>query len=368
MSLAQARAEVLGGDAVDLSPDPVLEDIVRDVAIELDAPWAALNLLLERTLLVRAHHGLPMCLAVVRSMESDGAFCERVVLERTVLEVVDALASPETRLPYERYGVRSYLGVPLFLDDVCVGSLCLLDQVPRRFDPSARVRLAAYGARAAARLAELAGRPTLRRGLEDHALRSPFAELGNRLIPLLSQSEAAARALDQLMLEHELTRIDSSDALGRIATAIQGIEAESTRIRATIASLQAMLVGSSASGVGHLGHVASELAYHHTKLVGGVRWVTSSAMPALCVSNRIAVAVVTSALSLLAMDMNRAGTRTGIDACFLREDEHLVVSIQADVDAEQLRACAATVSDLVDDGKIGVVVDDRALRIALPVI
>lgn len=367
MSLAVARARVLVGDTVELSPDPVLEDIVREAAVELGAPWACLNLLLERTLLVRAHHGLPMQIAVVRSMEADGSFCEHVVRERAIIEVIDAVSCVETRVPHERYGVRSYLGVPLYLSDVCVGSLCLLDRVPRQFGAAIRERLLAYAVRATARLAELAARPSLRRGLADHALRSPFAELGNRLTPLIGQSEAARRALDELLRERGLEGDQASSALSRIATAIHGIEAESSRIRATVASLQALLVGTGTTATAQLAHVASELAFHHTKLVGGVRWQTCAAEPPLDVSSRIAVAVIASALSLLAMDMNRSGTRTGIDASLVGEAGRVLVTLAADVDAEQLRACAATVSDLVTDGKIIVGFDVRELRIALPV-
>jgi hypothetical protein len=250
---------------------------------------------------------------------------------------------------------------------VCVGSLCLLDQVPRQFGTATRERLLAYAVRATARLAELAARPTLRRGLADHALRSPFAELGNRLTPLIGQSEAARRALDELLRERRLEGEQASSALSRIATAIHGIEAESSRIRATVASLQTLLVGTGTTATAQLAHVASELAFHHTKLVGGVRWQTSATEPPLDVSNRIAVAVIASALSLLAMDMNRSGRRTGIEAALVGEPDRVLVTLAADVDAEQLRACAATVSDLVADGKIVVAVDARELRIALPV-
>src|SRR4051794_25135968 len=121
MSLAATRSVVLSGDTIELAPDTVLEDIVHDAALALRTPWASVNLLLDRTLLVRAHHCLPMKLAVLRSMESDGAFCERVVLERAIVAVVDALADPVAKVQYDRHGVRSYLGVPLYLAGVCVG-------------------------------------------------------------------------------------------------------------------------------------------------------------------------------------------------------------------------------------------------------
>lgn len=365
MSLPAARARVLVGDTVDLSSDPILEGIVRDVAVDLEAPWALLNILLERSVLVRAHHGVPMRLAIVRSMEADTTFCRRVVVEEAIVEVVDALTSVETRLPYEQHGVRSYLGVPLTIDDVCVGALCVADEVPRRYGASARERLLGHALRANGRLAELAARPTLRRGLAAHALRSPFAELGNRLTPLIGQSEAARRALDELVRETKAEDRTAS-ALQQIAAAIDGIEAESTRIRATIASLQTLLVGSGAPTPTQLAHAASELAFHHTKLVGGVRWTSSAVTPTPDVSNGIALAVVASALSLLAIDMNRMGTRNGVDAGLAVEDERLVVTLAADIEVEQLRACAATISDLVHGGKIAVAVDDRVLRIALP--
>jgi hypothetical protein len=254
----------------------------------------------------------------------------------------------------------------LTIAGVCVGALCVADEVPRRYGASARERLLGHALRANGRLAELAARPTLRRGRAAHPLRSPFAELGNRLTPLLGQSEAARRALDELARETQGDGETTSAALQRMATAIDGIEAESARIRATIASLQTLLVGSGAPTTTQLAHAASELAFHHTKLVGGVRWTSSAAGAAPDVSNGIALAVIASALSLLAIDMNRAGTRTGVEAQLAVERERLVVTLGADLEVELLRACAATISDLVHGGKIAVAVDERVLRIALP--
>ena len=134
----------------------------------------------------------------------------------------------------------------------------------------------------------------------------------------------------------------------------------------TLASLQTMLVGSANTGITELAQIADELAYHHTKLVGGVRWEMSRRCRLVDVSNRIAVTVVASALSLLAMEMNRTGIRSGIEAGVVHRNGQLLVTLTADLEADQVRACAATVGDIVDERSIDVEAVERALHITLP--
>src|SRR5262245_30364501 len=73
------RMSALQGDALDLAPDPVLRGIAAQAVVGTNAAWAALNLLLRHTLIVRAHYNLPRELASLLSIDSTGALCTDVV-------------------------------------------------------------------------------------------------------------------------------------------------------------------------------------------------------------------------------------------------------------------------------------------------
>ena len=229
---------MLVGDTLDSSPDHVLEGIVAMAALELGRPGPASHCSsIGRSSSARTA-GCPNQLAIPRSMESVGSFCERVVRDQAPVEIEDALANPSDQIPYDRWGVRSYLGVPVFIGDVCVGTLCALDPQPRRYERALRPRLVEWGVRASARLAELARRPSLRRGGVQHVLRPSFAEIGNSLTPVFGQLGDARTTLDALIADRD----EAAESLERLRTAVQTVE---QRVRAD--SLDAVIATAGAA-------------------------------------------------------------------------------------------------------------------------
>ena len=84
------------------------------------------------------------------------------------------------------------------------------------------------------------------------------------------------------------------------------------------------------------------------------------------VSHCTAVTVVASALSLLAMDMNRGAAGSGIHAGIFHRHRRAEVILAAELRTSQLEACAARVGDLVSREVIDVSADPGGIRILLP--
>jgi hypothetical protein len=149
--LASLDVVALGVDA-----DAVLDACVEEAARLAEAPIALVSLVMRHIQLLRAHHGLPSELAVGSATSRGNSFCQIVVRDESALLVEDAALDP--RVPQElvtRYGIRAYAGVPVRVRNQLIGTLCVIDVVPRRFDPSVVSMLESLGAVVGARLAAL---------------------------------------------------------------------------------------------------------------------------------------------------------------------------------------------------------------------
>ncbi|NMM48244.1 GAF domain-containing protein [Marinigracilibium pacificum] len=114
--------------------DKELKALVKKAAFKLGAPIAMVNLLLDHIQYFRAHYGLPKDLEIARGTNRDVSFCQFVVNKGSVFEVNDA--ENDKRIPQhlvKEYGIRSYLGIPITARNEIVGSLCVIDTVPRKF-------------------------------------------------------------------------------------------------------------------------------------------------------------------------------------------------------------------------------------------
>ncbi|HUQ50356.1 MAG TPA: LuxR C-terminal-related transcriptional regulator [Terriglobales bacterium] len=115
--------------------DPVLEkeldDLVMVAATLCNTPIALLTLANEHTLCFRVARGM-----AAREVNRESSFCEHVIHQSSVMEIQDAAADDRFKRhpfvendPYIRY----YAGAPLLdSDGYALGSLCVLDKVPRQ--------------------------------------------------------------------------------------------------------------------------------------------------------------------------------------------------------------------------------------------
>ncbi|WP_437661845.1 GAF domain-containing protein [Sorangium sp. So ce1182] len=176
--------------------DALLDAAVARAAELAETPMALVSLVVRHIQLFRAHHGLPPELCVSCATSRSNSFCQLVVRDEAPLVIEDA--ARDERVPrelVERYGIRAYAGVPLRARGHVVGTLCVLDAVPRRFGPH------------------------VVEGLERLA-----AEVGARIEALGSDAPPPSSAANGRLARLEQTARTLEHALGAIGPAIAGAQ------------------------------------------------------------------------------------------------------------------------------------------------
>ncbi len=113
----------------DEDTDPALEELVALAARLADAPMAAISLVGDDFQRIAAEHGLNMPRTVPRN-----AFCTVAVSQDAPLLVRDARQDPrfaDSPLVLAAPHIRAYVGLPLSVEGIRVGALCVMDGTPR---------------------------------------------------------------------------------------------------------------------------------------------------------------------------------------------------------------------------------------------
>ncbi|KYF97154.1 diguanylate cyclase, partial [Sorangium cellulosum] len=219
--LAELHGAMLRTDA-----DAILDACVTRAARLARAPIALVSLVIRHIQLLRAHHGLPLELAVSCATSRSNSFCQLVVRDEAPLLVEDALR--DERVPkelVEHYGIRAYAGVPVRVRGHAIGSLCVLDVVPRRFDPRTIDGLDQLAIEVAGRLSDLVER--------DAPVGS--ADVQERLVRI----EQATRVLERALLSLAPVIAAAQNAAGvRPQAPVDAMHATPSAL-VTIASLRA---------------------------------------------------------------------------------------------------------------------------------
>lgn len=126
---------------LELGSIPVFEEATQTAAHFLDAPICILGILdgdrhLFKSAVGLSRIGLMNSLATSRQMPRTESFCTHVVDSQQILAIPDTTANPTfaNSLLTQRYGIRSYLGVPLITSDgECLGALAVMGLSPREF-------------------------------------------------------------------------------------------------------------------------------------------------------------------------------------------------------------------------------------------
>ena len=136
---APARAVRLREMGLGERVDTELDAFARHVAQTLRAPHAGVNFVgEERQFFAGLHHDPPTatCGYPARVLARDHGYCPHVVVRRRalVLEDVRDFARFAGNAVVDGSGVRSYLGAPLTdRQGIVLGTVCAVDQVPRRW-------------------------------------------------------------------------------------------------------------------------------------------------------------------------------------------------------------------------------------------
>ena len=124
---------------LDTEPDPAFDAVTRLASTLCGVPIALVSLVDADRQWFKSRVGLP-----APQTHRDHAFCAHAILEEEPLVVPDATADPRfsanplvTADPH----IRFYAGVPIHAAEERVGTLCVIDRVPRELDVAQRERL-----------------------------------------------------------------------------------------------------------------------------------------------------------------------------------------------------------------------------------
>lgn len=132
ISSADLQARVLALQAVavlDTPPERGFDALTRLAASLCDAPIAILSLLDGNRVWFKSVYGVDAA-----QIDSEGSFCAECANSKTLLQIANATADPRfstNGLVTGALGIQYYAGAPIFFNDVAIGTLCVLDHVPR---------------------------------------------------------------------------------------------------------------------------------------------------------------------------------------------------------------------------------------------
>ena len=200
------RLERLHALAVlDTAPEPLFNAIARIASMVTGTPMALISLVDRDRQWFKANLGLEG----VEETPRDIAFCSHAIRGDGLLEIGDATRDErflDNPMVEDVPNVRFYAGMPIALDEGSgIGTLCVLDRVPRELDPHQREILTLLGritglaltqrADALDRSASLAREVAAERGLRHTQTRAQANEELRRVIGSLENSERRFRQL-----------------------------------------------------------------------------------------------------------------------------------------------------------------------------
>jgi phosphoribosyl 1,2-cyclic phosphodiesterase len=123
---------------LDTPPEERFDRITRLAASLLKVPMALVSLVDGERQWFKSSYGL-----TVAETSREVSFCSHAVASREVLVVSDTLQDPrfaDNPLVTDSPRIRFYAGCPIFVEEACVGTLCVLDDRPQQIDAE-RIRL-----------------------------------------------------------------------------------------------------------------------------------------------------------------------------------------------------------------------------------
>ena len=312
--------------------DNELQTIVNDAAGGLSTPIALVTLVLERIQFFKAHYGLPEDLAISRATERDVSFCQFVVRDGEPFEVENA--EEDERVPQhlvKRYGVKAYLGIPVMVNKVVTGSLCVIDTKARTFSGDDRQKLTELAELVSQRLEALSAQRTNPRLLLTQRAVSPsFTELRETL-GLVRNSAAEGRiaslTLKSLIRLIRHTQTGGEASLGAVERELENaclaledldnavieIEMGTEDAEDCVSALERVLLQDTPTArLSDVLNAAQDLSRSNCRDVGGAPLPELRNDPLLATPQTLAVGLLSSCLTLIAMQLASNGLSDGL--------------------------------------------------------
>lgn len=130
-------------EILDTAPEAVFQNLVDLAALVCGTPIALISLVDKDRQWLKARHGLD-----VQQTSRDISFCGHAILRPGAFVVPDAAADPRFQgnpLVQGNPSIRFYAAIPLSLQELPLGTLCVIDRVPRTLteDQQAALKLLA---------------------------------------------------------------------------------------------------------------------------------------------------------------------------------------------------------------------------------
>lgn len=332
--------------------DTELQTIVNDAAGGLSTPIALVTLVLERIQFFKAHYGLPEDLAISRATERNVSFCQFVVRDGEPFEVENA--EEDERVPQhlvKRYGVKAYLGIPVKVNKVVAGSLCVIDTKARTFSDDERQKLTELAGLVSQRLEVLsAQRTSPRLSLAQRAVSPSFTEL-RESFELVRNSAAQGRiasstlkSLLRLLIHTQTEGVATPGAVERefenaylaledLDNSVIEIEMGTEDAEDCVSALERVLLqDTSTARLSDVLNAAQDLSRSNCRDVGGAPLPELPNDPLLATPQPLAVGLLSSCLTLIAMQLASAGLSDGLSISV----EDLGAKVEISVSAQGL--------------------------------
>jgi GAF domain-containing protein len=137
---------------LDTAPDPAFDRIPQEARRHFDVPMCLVTLIDRDRQWIKSAQGV-----CIPETPRDIAFCNYTILSDDVFVVEDALADERFRnnpAVTGELGIRFYAGAPLiYMKNIRLGALCLLDTKPHAFTRGDRAELLLFADRVVAEIA-----------------------------------------------------------------------------------------------------------------------------------------------------------------------------------------------------------------------
>lgn len=303
------REQLLGAGLLEVALRSDLSEFVRRATETTSYPTSIISLMGKRTQFFAASRGLPSELEVTGGTDRSVSLCQHVVRDNKSFEWEDASLDPTApQGMVNAYGVRAYFGAPLIVQNVVIGSLCVVDTAPRALSDQQRQAIEDLARELSARLERDAHALLRERVWEVHvdAVEPIFGELRNLLVPLTMGVGAAVVSNAELQTALRLFRVRGEAERSRAESVLKDtlsagedlddiladVGPTPDRLVRSIKALESLFHRSAlhqpiALCVSH----AKIIAEHVTKLVGGVRVELLSAPGAQAVARTLVPAI-----------------------------------------------------------------------------